>query len=310
MKYILDVDTGIDDVLAITYLLGSKVEVLGLTTVFGNNLLKHTTKNTLDLLNLLDHNEIPVYKGESCPIDKDTYVLRHPDGGVHGQNGIGNVELVASSKDVEEISAADFIAKSAEKYGEELTCIFVGPLTNLAKAIEKNKEAMKLVHIYIMGGALTIEGNVTKYAEANIYADPLAAKYVFDSEVGLNIIGLDVTHQTLITSNDLHEIAKINNEKSNKLLQIADYYFQREFSNGKGGALHDPLAVEAALNPNIITNWFKTNLTVVTEGEAIGRTIGNMACLEKKEKHVNYALEVDSNSFIKKFVETIKEEVK
>ena len=170
-KIILDMDVGIDDTLAIAYLLAHRdVELIGITTVFGNVKTETSLKNSLAVLELFGREDVPVFLGNTCVLTSDTAFIPHEIAyRIHGQNGIGNLELPEPKRSAESMPAVDFILESAQKYGEDLILIPTGPLTNIAQAILRDEEAMKGIgNITFMGGALTVQGNVTPYAEANI----------------------------------------------------------------------------------------------------------------------------------------------
>ena len=307
-KVILDVDTGIDDSLAIAYLLSRpEAEVLGITTSFGNVLIETAYRNTVDLLNVLKRNDVKVYRGAAHALNETGYELRPGKKRVHGDNGIGNVQLSRADVREEEKEASDFLAEAALKYGEELTIIAVGPMTNLVRAYQKQPEAIARTKIVIMGGALTVPGNTTPFAEANIYADPEAARILFEADLHVTMIGLDVTHQTMITGKDLDVWKKYDNEASRALCAMSAYYYQNEGDCAKGafGCLHDPLAVEAALNPEIISNYFSCDLTVDTEGISAGRTTGQRELTYKGPRKTKVALEVHEDEFVAKFTESV-----
>lgn len=303
-KVIIDCDTGIDDALAIAYLLANKdYELIGITTVFGNVDVDLASKNSLLLLELFKRDDIKVYKGASHALEKEEYYHNPRLDRIHGFNGIGNVDLGEPKGKIED-NACDFIIDSIKKYGKELDLIFVGPLTNLALCLKKDKEIFKSVNnITIMGGALTIQGNRDKYAEANISEDPLAAKYVFESEIDLNIIPLDATLKTLFKVIDIDEWKDIN-EAGKDLYDIARYYYVNEYRDENvGGAMHDPLAAFASFDQSIITNWYPCNLTV----EDSGRTIGTLDRLNLNNKYHKVALDVDNKRFEKEYIETVSE---
>ena len=310
-KLILDVDTGIDDALAITMVLGMKdVSLIGVTAAFGNTYLDYAVRNSLDVLYQLGHPEIGVYRGASCPWGKDDWPVSDHLKVIHGKNGVGNVDFAHSAEEVKSQKAWDFMIEAAQKYGKDLIIVNLGPLTNMANAIKKNREALSLCgRIAIMGGALTGRGNITPYAEANIYNDPAAARYVMDSGLDLTMIGLDVTLKTVIMGDDISFLKDINSEAARCIHDMAYYYYVNE-EGVVGGAMHDPLAVASALDPALITKWLDINLDVWQQGEAIGRTATNADLLVKPQKNIHYALDVDSNAFMSRFKEAIYNAVK
>ena len=305
MKIIMDVDTGIDDALALSYACGLKeVELIGVMTSFGNVTIDTAVRNTINVLDLFD-NTIPVYRGASHPLENE-FIMKDIAYRIHGNNGIGDVELGEPKRKEEELNATDFLLESCNKYGKELTLVAVGPLTNLALAISKDKETVsKIGKIVIMGGALTIPGNVSKYAEANIHSDPLAAKIVFESGIPCVVVGLDVTLKTFITDNDI-EIWNKHSKASDALYGMTSYYYRNKFDGiRKGGALHDPLALDIAVFPDTCTNYFPINLSAITEGEAKGKIVGSLERLNDKNKSALACLDINSEVFLNRFVSTI-----
>ena len=308
-KLLLDVDTGIDDALAITYALSQKAgDLIAVSTVFGNTELKTATKNTLDLLSLFGREDIPVYPGAAHPWEKAEWIVNEHLHRLHGYNGIGDVRLPSSSRNAEEESASDAMIRLCREYQKDLTLVCVGPLTNLADALKKDEEALHLCEkIVIMGGALTIRGNATPYSEANIHNDPEAAKYVLESDLPLVLIGLDVTLKTIITGSDIASWKEIDTDKSELLYGAAAYYYTGEFGDVIGGAMHDPLAYACALYPELIKDSLPICLTVDLEGESRGRTVTDRDLLNKEHKTTQYALDVDEKAFLDSFTSSIRD---
>lgn len=308
-KLILDVDTGIDDTLAIAYALGlPEVDLIGITTLFGNTTSQLATENTLAVLALLGREDIPVYEGAHCPWGTDSYEVVDQYRKIHGVTGLGNLELASAKRAKESRPAVDFLLQSARQYGDDLILVTTGPLTNLAEAIQKDREAMEAVgRIVSMAGALTIPGNVSPFAEANVYNDPQAAKYVFESGVPIVAVGLDVTLKTMITGTDIQHWAQVKSEASQALVELATYYYQHEYEDVIGGAMHDPLAVAVAVHPEIVTNLLPINLTVETRGESTGRLIGNLDLLNARDKSGVVCLDIEADIFVTQFTETVYE---
>lgn len=309
-KLILDVDTGIDDALAIVYALSQteEVELLGITTSFGNVLVEQATENTLAILALFER-DIPVYQGAATNWGTKKYVVPQSIQRVHGKNGIGEYALQPVMKQAEMCSAADFLIQAAECYQEELIVVTLGPLTNLADASQKNLAAIKKIgRIVCMAGAVTLPGNVTPFAEANVYNDPLAAKFVLE-QLAVTLVGLDVTLQTMITQKEIAQFEPMQ-PKSAFLAAIMRYYYQNEYQHEAfGGALHDPLAVAIALHQQLVTETIALNLTVTTTGVAIGQTIGSLAELTQMPKRTTVPLGVDAQKFLSEFMHGILHEL-
>lgn len=277
MKVILDLDAGIDDGMALAYATGnSDIELIGVTGTYGNVYTEDGVQNALNLLHLLKRDDVPVFVGESHAINKDTFKRQKVSARIHGENGVGQVSIDKSKREKESMSAVDFMIQSIKKHKDELVIIATGPMTNLAVALTKAPEIKDdLKKVVIMGGALTVPGNVSAYAEANISQDPLAAKILFESGVQVTMVGLDVTQRSELTKKDTEEWRKTNTIVGKTYADMVDYYIaQHEHSNGKACFLHDPSAVICAVHPEYFT-ILPMHMTVVTEGEGIGRTIGD-----------------------------------
>ena len=189
-KIIIDTDPGVDDAITLfTALLCKEVQVVGVTTIFGNCPTVKSNSNALGLLELAGREDIPVAKGSDCTFTGDPK-LRIADF-VHGDDGLGNTgELHPKAKQVSQ-TASQFIRETAEAYPGEVVVLALGPLTNLAIAFKEDPDlGSKLHSIVCLGGAFSVNGNVNPAAEANIFCDPDAADYVFGSSVEMRVVGL------------------------------------------------------------------------------------------------------------------------
>lgn len=308
-KIILDLDTGIDDALAILYALGSKeCELIGITSSYGNVSVDTSIKNSLSILDLVGYSNVPVYRGSDCKLESDTYERREITKKIHGVDGVGDVNIPKSTRNAESKNAIDFLIDACEQYGNELTIVATSPLTNLAKAITKAPNSIKKVgKIVIMGGALTVTGNVTPYAEANIIEDPDAAKIVFESNLPIVMVGLDVTMRTLITLKETKILRKLNTKTSELISNMIDFYFcsyDGRLSGVYGCPLHDPLAVGIALHPELAST-LAIDLTVETSDITKGRTIGLMSKLNHSSPSTEVCIQVDASKFIDLFMESL-----
>jgi purine nucleosidase len=310
VKMILDLDTGIDDAMALAYAVGSPdIALIGITGIYGNVSTETSIRNSLDLLSLLHIDEIPVYKGATHSYsDKDTYSPVEVSKFIHGNNGIGNVKIAESTKRVEKEDAVDFIIESAKKYGKELVIVATGPMTNLADAIKKEPELKEMVgNIVIMGGALTVPGNINELAEANIYQDPVAANYLFTSGAYFTMVGLDVTHRPNLTKSDTQKWRLLGTASGENYADIVDYYIDAYHDSApqlNGCALHDPLAVAVAVHPELVET-ISMYMVVGTSREDWGRTIGDKTKLTAADPNVKVCVNVDYKAFIKDFNEVL-----
>jgi inosine-uridine nucleoside N-ribohydrolase len=253
-KIIFDTDPGVDDAMAIQFALNSpEIEILGLTTVYGNVDLEKTTANALRLLELAERTEIPVAKGADKPL------TRSFGGGVpfvHGDDGQGNTNRPESSNVIHALEAHEFMAEQIKRLPNEITLVAVGPLTNLALFVQEYGELVDLVkEVIIMGGNAFCPGNATPAAEANILNDPEAADIVFGTNWKLSMIGLDVTHKVLLTSQRLAEIATGSSELNRFVAEATIFYLSFYQKNNKidGIFVHDSSAVAYLLNRELFT---------------------------------------------------------
>ncbi|MEE6682404.1 nucleoside hydrolase [Limosilactobacillus reuteri] len=309
-KMILDLDTGVDDALAIAYALADpEVDLIGIVSSYGNNLLDICAENSLKLLELLGHTDIPVFKGLPHSCTTDHFDVMQVSKDIHGDNGIGDVELPAPSRALEEQSGVDFYIEAAHKYGKDLIIIPTGPMTNLAAALKKDPEIADLIgNVTFMGGALTVEGNVTPVAEANINQDPKAADEVMKSNLPLTMVGLDVTLRTLLTKNETKQWRELGTASGKAFADITDFYIDAYYNldiDKRGCALHDPLAVGVGIDPSFVSTISLFMKVVYQEGPYYGRTIGDNAKLNDPNPNVKVAVNVDKERYLKAFMDRL-----
>ena len=309
-KMILDLDTGVDDALAIAYALADpEVDLIGIVSSYGNNLLDVCAENSLKLLELLGHTDIPVFKGLPHSCTTDHFDVMQVSKDIHGDNGIGDVELPTPSRALEEQSGVDFYIEAAHKYGKYLMIIPTGPMTNLAAALKKDPEIADLIgNVTFMGGALTVEGNVTPVAEANINQDPKAADEVMKSNLPLTMVGLDVTLRTLLTKNETKQWRELGTASGKAFADITDFYIDAYYNldiDKRGCALHDPLAVGVGVDPSFVSTISLFMKVVYQEGPYYGRTIGDNAKLNDPNPNVKVAVNVDKERYLKAFMDRL-----
>ena len=309
-KMILDLDTGVDDALAIAYALAdSEVDLIGIVSSYGNNLLDVCAENSLKLLELLGHTDIPVFKGLPHSCTTEHFDVMQVSKDIHGDNGIGDVELPTPSRALEEQSGVDFYIEAAHKYGKDLIIIPTGPMTNLAAALKKDPEIADLIgNVTFMGGALTVEGNVTPVAEANINQDPKAADEVMKSNLPLTMVGLDVTLRTLLTKNETKQWRELGTASGKAFADITDFYIDAYYNldiDKRGCALHDPLAVGVGVDPSFVSTISLFMKVVYQEGPYYGRTIGDNAKLNDPNPNVKVAVNVDKERYLKAFMDRL-----
>ncbi|XP_060208785.1 probable uridine nucleosidase 2 isoform X3 [Lycium barbarum] len=278
-KIIIDTDPGIDDAMAIFVALQSpEVEVIGLTTIYGNVYTTLATRNALHLLEIAGRTDIPVAEGSHVTITKGTK-LRIADF-VHGTDGLGNQNFPAPNGKCSEQNAAEYLVQQASLYPGKVTVVALGPLTNIALAIQSDPAFVKNIgQIVVLGGAFSVNGNVNPAAEANIFGDPDAADIVFTSGADVLAVGINVTHQVILTDSDRDELAKCNGKFAKYLDKILGVYFgyHHDAYSTKVGLhigvyLHDPTALLAAVDPSLIT-YTEGVVRVQTTGITRGLTL-------------------------------------
>lgn len=277
MKTILDTDPGVDDAMTFYYAHASQdTELCAITTIFGNVTVEDATQNSLWLAESVGA-KIPVYKGSKTPLQ---ITPNTPSAHVHGKHGFGDMLEREISTEAEAQSAAEFLAAEAARFPGEFTVCAIGPLTNIARALEVDPDFISnLKQLVIMGGSLNAGGNITPYAEANFWNDPHAANAVLTVPGAgrVVIVGLDVTTKISFFQSDYDEVAALAPKAGNFLRDIGEFYMRfYETVTGKYQAyLHDPAALIACEAPELFTTE-EVRLQVVTEGERIGEMVPDL----------------------------------
>lgn len=306
-KIILDVDTGVDDAMAIILALESKkFDMLGITTVNGNVSLNHVKDNTRRVLQLIGRTDVKVYAGAKEPYVREAVNSEY----VHGKDGLGHsLEDMEITMEIEDTFAPDFMIEAVKKHPGEVTLVCVGPLTNLALAIKKDASFLKDVkRVVIMGGSVKDAGmgNVSAAAEFNIFADAEAAKIVFHQGLDLTMVSLDVSDYTFIEESHLEEL---RGTKYYKFIEKATRVAMEHGENitGKRATqLHDPLTVGYLLDPSYI-ELRDAYVDVETKGEiTYGQTLADYHNKTGKTPNVKVCVSADSERFVRDFVDLLK----
>jgi len=306
---IIDGDPGIDDALALLYALKRDDVVLrGITTVGGNIGLDKTTMNALRILEITNNPHVPVARGIGKPLLREN----QSEGEVHGRDGLGNTDLPEPKICEIREHAVDFIIDTIMENPKQITLVPIGPLTNVAVAVIKEPRLKDYVkEVVIMGGAVTTFGNITPRSEFNIYTDPEAAKIVFESGLPITLVGLDVTMKTLLKHDHLKEIMKASSPVTEFVGKIITHYmrFYEEVVGVDGCGMHDPLAVAVAIDRSLVKTR-RLFVTVETRGESsTGETVADLRGSKEggvKPSNMDVCVEVDSQRFLREFVETLK----
>jgi len=301
-KVMIDCDVGVDDALALILAFHSpELDVKAITGVTGNVPVEKVFENIQKVLSLIQPGNRPlIARGADRPLAGEP-VYAYP---VHGQDGLGGVKIDRKGrKDWWELfsgRADELLIEMARQYPDEMSLIATAPLTNLALALQRDREGMgKLKEITFMGGVVRAGGNITPFAEFNIFSDPLAAKIVFESGLPITLVPLDITHQVCLTPQWMEERVKpIRNSFSKFLIEATGYRSTtRQFGNRELVYLHDPLAVGVVINPALVRKERLSIDVQIQDGEHRGET------LEAKEgPKLEVCLEVDAKEFLKLFL--------
>jgi len=296
MKIIIDTDPGTDDAVAILIALAhfSDEEILGITTVAGNVGVKIGTINALRILEHAGRNNIRVYEGESTPLKRELLTAEW----VHGTDGLGGVPFPEPSKTEEDLDAVSFLKQSISSSEEKVTLCVLGPMTNIGKAlIEKPEISDNIEQIIFMGGSAT-GGNTTPAAEFNILVDPDATEIVLHSGTKLVMMGLDVTHQAISSSDRIQNISETKTKTSQLLIGLMSRLANLEIVKKKfpdGTPVHDAFVTAYLVDSSLTTGDF-VNVEVETSSElTLGQTVVDVNEISGRDKNVHWMNKVDDD---------------
>ncbi|WLS03317.1 nucleoside hydrolase [Shinella oryzae] len=274
-KVIFDTDPGVDDAMALLFLHNHpEIDLIGITTVFGNASIETTTRNALFLKREWGI-RAPVAKGNGQTYDPARNTAGWPVM-IHGHDGLGNIGVPETiDLPVDPRPAHRFIIDTVRANPGEVTLIAVGRMSNLADALRQDPDIAKLVkQVIIMGGAFDVPGNITPAAEANIHGDPEAADVVMGAPWNVVVVGLDVTMKTVMTRKRLAELTAANSRHLKLLSDISQFYidFYGRHVKDEGMVVHDSCACVYLVAPELFTTRSGA-IRVVTGGIADGQTI-------------------------------------
>jgi purine nucleosidase len=300
MRVLIDTDPGIDDAIAILLALASpELDVAGITVVHGNVPVETCTLNALKVLDLAERRDVPVVTGAAAPLVRQA---RHAEA-VHGPDGLAGLFPPPDDAHPFAADAAAYIARSLDESDEPTTLIALGPLTNVATAILATPGLTeRLQRIVAMGGAVRREGNVTPAAEFNIYADPEAAAIVLRSGIPVTLVPLDATMQAIFPGDAAARLAGSDVPVERAVGELGSFVsaVYRKYYGIDGFALHDPLAVGAAIDPSLVSTrelW----VSVETGGElTAGETVADFWHIPEPwgEPNASVALDADGERFM------------
>jgi purine nucleosidase len=308
-RIIFDTDLGIDDALALLYLLASpEADIQAITTVHGNVPVEVATANVFEVLSVAEVATVPqIARGSAAPLKGSGVNATE----VHGQDGLGgwtaNGRIAAGN--LSERPASDLILDIARMHPGEVTLLLIGPATNAALAFDRDPESFRMLNqIVAMGGAICEPGNTTATAEFNVYADPEAAQSVIASGVPLLLVPLDATHKVCLTRGLLKQrMAGQNNRRAQFLRCIAEqgFSFFEKATGWDGMYLHDPLAAAVALDRSLVETR-RMKLDIETTGELTrGMTVAERRTWKKGGENAEICVNVDSARFLELFVDRV-----
>jgi inosine-uridine nucleoside N-ribohydrolase len=288
-RILIDCDPGHDDAIAILLALASpEVELVGVTTVSGNQTLDKTTPNAIRVLELAGRGDIPVAAGADRPLVRERFVAAY----VHGETGMDGPALEEPRATPVDQHAADFLAERVAG----TTLVPTGPLTNVALMLALHPDA-RPDRIVLMGGAYGI-GNVTPAAEFNIWADPEAARRVFESGIEVTMIGLDVTHKALMTSEHA-ETLRSSGKVGRFVAELYDFFsgFHARTYGSPDSPIHDAVAVAHVVREGLVETEYVPVEVDCSWGPGRGRTNADLYGRTGKEPTTHVGVDIDAGGF-------------
>jgi inosine-uridine nucleoside N-ribohydrolase len=289
-RVLVDCDPGHDDAIALLLALASpEVELLGVTTVAGNQTLEKTTANAIRILEFSGRIDVSVAAGADRPIVREPYVAKY----VHGETGLDGPDLPPAQGSPLDEHAVDFLGRHADG----ATVVAVGPLTNVALMLSRYP-GVRPARIVLMGGSIGL-GNVTPAAEFNIWADPEAAARVFESGLDVTMIGLDVTHQALMTKADAERL-RGTGRTGTLVAELWEFYnrFHSQTYGFDGSPIHDAVALAHVFRPDLVEIEHR-HVEIDCGSELCrGRTVVDLWRRTENEPNAQVGVGIDGRAFI------------
>ena len=304
---IIDTDPGQDDAVAILLALASPQELrlFGITTVAGNVPLPLTSKNARIICELAGKTDVPIYAGCDAPLGRKLVTAEH----VHGKTGLDGIALPEPTMPLQKQHAVDFIIDTLRSEPtDSVTLCVLGPLTNIATALQKAPDiAERIGEIVLMGGAYFEVGNITPAAEFNIYVDPEAADIVFKSGIKLVVLSLDVTHKVLVTERHINGFEALGTKVGDVVASWTHFFerFDKEKYGSEGAPLHDPTVIAYLLQPDLFTGRH-INVEIETDSELTrGMTVADWWGVTDRKPNAMFMGTVDAEGFFKLLTERL-----
>jgi pyrimidine-specific ribonucleoside hydrolase len=298
---ILDCDPGHDDAIALLLALASpELELLAVTTTYGNQTLAKTTANALRVLELVGRTDVPVGAGAKGPLVRELVIAAH----VHGESGLDGPALPEPTTCVASDDAVEFMADRIASSAGAVTLVATGPLTNVARYLQE-RATDGIERIVLMGGAIA-EGNFTPAAEFNIWCDPEAAEIVFESGLDVSMMGLDVTHQALLGT-AVEERLRAAGHVGAFVADLNVFFtrYHRETYGWEGAPIHDAVAVAYVVRPELVETQDR-NVTVELESDLCrGRTVVDLWRRTERAPNAHVGVRLDADAFFDLLAERI-----
>ncbi|KFI46029.1 purine nucleosidase [Bifidobacterium bohemicum] len=307
-KIILDSDPGHDDAMAILLALGNpNIDLLGVTTVGGNQSLDKVTYNARSVLEMAHATDVPVHAGCDRPILRPLEVAAS----IHGNTGLDGVELPEPTRPLDEGHAVNWIIDTVmSNEPGTITLVPTGPLTNIAMAARMEPRIVDRVkEVVLMGGGYHV-GNWSAVAEFNIKVDPEAAKIVFNEPWPVTMVGLDLTHQALCTPEVQSRIDAIGTPLAHFASQLMDF-FRKSYQDNQdfiNPPVHDPCTVAYLIDPSVVATRRCPVDVETADGPALGMTVADLRGPEPSadECHTQVATKLDFEKFWALIIDAIK----
>lgn len=299
---VLDCDPGHDDAIAML-LAGAapELELAAVTTVAGNQTLEKTTANARRMLTVMDRPDIPVAAGMGEPLARELTTAAH----VHGESGLDGPDLPPPGVDLEDRHGVDLIIDTVrERSG--VTLVPVGPLTNVALALKQAPDIREGIdEIVLMGGAIR-KANITPAAEFNIFVDPEAARYVFESDIDVTMVGLDVTFESRVRPAEVETIRGLGDVGSivAEFLDFAAQYYQ-ETHGLDGYPVHDAVAVAHVVDDVVATERMRVDVETSSEF-CDGRTVCDVDDRTDRPPNAAVGVDLDRDRFIDRLIDSLE----
>ncbi|MDQ3890183.1 MAG: nucleoside hydrolase [Actinomycetota bacterium] len=293
---LLDCDPGHDDAIALLLALASpELELLGVTTVAGNQTLEKTTANALRVLEFVGRTDVSVAAGAARPLMRELAVAS----AVHGETGLDGPDLPPARREPVNLHAVDFLAEKVTASDAPVTLVATGPLTNVALLLARHPErAGQLEGIVLMGGSIA-EGNVTPAAEFNVWADPEAARRVFESGLEVTMIGLDVTHRALVKREHAERLRRAG-RTARMVAELLDFFhrFHAETYALDGSPVHDAVAVAHAARPGLVETLPRHVAVECGSDLCRGRTVVDLWRRTGNAPNAHVGVGIDAEAFV------------